>query len=55
MSKMSPEFRRMFGLGFLQTPPHGDALALLLTFGSAKVILYHPIAAREVFSESSLD
>ena len=25
-----------FGLGFLQTPPHGDALALLLAFGSAK-------------------
>ena len=26
---------RSFGLGFLQTPPHGDALALLLAFGSA--------------------
>jgi hypothetical protein len=26
---------RIFGLGFLQTPPHDDALALLLTFGSA--------------------
>src|SRR3990172_8457305 len=26
---------RAFGLGFLQTPPHGDALALLLAFGSA--------------------
>jgi hypothetical protein len=26
---------RAFGLGFLQTPPHDDALALLLTFGSA--------------------
>jgi hypothetical protein len=26
---------RIFGLGFLQTPPHNDALALLLTFGSA--------------------
>ena len=25
---------RTFGLGFLQTPPHDDALALLLTFGS---------------------
>ena len=25
-----------FGLGFLQTPPRGDALALLLAFGSAK-------------------
>ena len=24
-----------FGLGFLQTPPHDDALALLLIFGSA--------------------
>ena len=27
---------RAFGLGFLQTPPHDDALPLLLTFGSAK-------------------
>jgi len=27
---------RSFGLGFLQTPPRGDALALLLAFGSAK-------------------
>src|SRR3990172_1996436 len=27
---------RSFGLGFLQTPPPGDALALLLAFGSAK-------------------
>jgi hypothetical protein len=26
---------RSFGLGFLQTSPHGDALALLLAFGSA--------------------
>ena len=26
---------RAFGLGFLQTPPHDDALALLLTLGSA--------------------
>src|SRR5438309_8577637 len=26
---------RTFGLGFLQTPPHGDALALLLAFGSS--------------------
>lgn len=26
---------RALGLGFLQTPPHGDALALLLAFGSA--------------------
>ena len=25
---------RAFGLGFLQTPPHDDALALLLAFGS---------------------
>jgi len=25
---------RTFGLGFLQTPPRDDALALLLTFGS---------------------
>jgi hypothetical protein len=31
-------------LGFLQTPPHGDALALLLTFGSAKTWCgdFHP-------------
>src|SRR3990172_2626785 len=27
---------RSFGLGFLQTPPRDDALALLLAFGSAK-------------------
>ena len=27
---------RSFGLGFLQTPPRGNALALLLAFGSAK-------------------
>ncbi len=27
---------RSFGLGFLQTPPRSDALALLLAFGSAK-------------------
>ena len=27
---------RSFGLGFLQTPPHDNALALLLAFGSAK-------------------
>ena len=26
---------RRFGLDFLQTPPHDDTLALLLTFGSA--------------------
>jgi hypothetical protein len=26
---------RIFGFGFLQTPPHDDTLALLLTFGSA--------------------
>ena len=26
---------RLIGLGFLQTPPRGDALALLLAFGSA--------------------
>ena len=26
---------RMFGLNFLQTPPHDDALVLLLSFGSA--------------------
>ncbi len=26
----------IFELGFLQTPPRDDALALLLTFGSAK-------------------
>jgi hypothetical protein len=27
--------RRAFGLGFLQTPPRGDALALCLAFGAA--------------------
>jgi hypothetical protein len=27
---------RNFALSFLQTPPRGDALALSLTFGSAK-------------------
>jgi len=27
---------RAFGLGFLQTLPHDDALALFLAFGSAK-------------------
>jgi hypothetical protein len=27
---------RAFGLGFLETPPRGDALALLLAFGSAQ-------------------
>ena len=26
---------RSFGLGFLQTPPHDDALTLLLAFGFA--------------------
>ena len=26
---------RAFGLSFLQTPPRGDALALLLAFGSS--------------------
>jgi hypothetical protein len=30
---------RSFGLGFLQTPPRDDALALLLAFGSAKTWL----------------
>jgi hypothetical protein len=28
---------RIFGLGFLQTPPRGDALALLLAFGCANI------------------
>src|SRR5712692_11924355 len=33
-----------FGLGFLQTPPHGDALALFLAFGSSCTWLgdFHP-------------
>lgn len=31
-SRTSP---RAFGMGFLQTPPHDDALALLLAFGSS--------------------
>jgi len=37
---------RMFGLGFLQTPPHDDALALLLTFGSANTWYgdFHPVS-----------
>jgi len=30
---------RSFGLGFLQTPPRGDALAVSLAFGSAKTWL----------------
>src|SRR3989304_1902582 len=30
---------RSFGFGFLQTPPHGDALAVSLAFGSAKTRL----------------
>ena len=35
---------RIFGLGFLQTPPHDDALALLLTLGSANTWYgdFHP-------------
>jgi hypothetical protein len=38
---------RAFGLGFLQTPPHGDALALLLAFGSAKTWRgdFHPTSS----------
>src|SRR3990172_1221132 len=37
---------RIFGLGFLQTPPRGDALALLLTFDSANIWFrdFHPIS-----------
>ena len=37
---------RMFGSGFLQTPPHDDALALLLTFGSANTWYgdFHPVS-----------
>ena len=36
-----------FGLGFLQTPPRDDALALLLAFGSAKTWHgdFHPISS----------
>ena len=30
---------RRFGLGFLQTPPRNDALALLLAFGSADLAI----------------
>ena len=35
---------RSFGLDFLQTPPRDDALALLLTFGSANTWYrdFHP-------------
>ena len=38
---------RAFGLGFLQTPPHDDALALLLAFGSAITWHgdFHPISS----------
>ena len=38
---------RIFGLGFLQTSPHDDALALLLTFGSANTWYgdFHPISS----------
>jgi len=38
---------RAFGLGFLQTPPHDEALALLLAFGSAKTWHgdFHPISS----------
>ena len=38
---------RIFGLGFLQTPPRDDALALLLSFGSAKTWYgdFHPISS----------
>jgi hypothetical protein len=38
---------RSFGLGFLRTPPRGDALALLLAFGSAKTWHgdFHPVSS----------
>src|SRR3972149_11737269 len=38
---------RAFGLGFLQTPPHDDALALLLAFGSANTWRgdFHPTSS----------
>ena len=38
---------RTFGLGFLQTPPHGDAPALLLAFGSPFTWHrdFHPISS----------
>ena len=38
---------RIFGLGFLQTPPRDDALALLLTFGSAFNYLVRGLAPRK--------
>src|SRR3990172_5912156 len=52
---------RIFGLGFLQTPPRGDALALLLTFDSANIwfrdfhpISYGPCPAHTVFKAESI-
>ena len=38
---------RAFGLGFLQTPPRDDALALLLAFGSASTWYrdFHPVSS----------
>src|SRR3990170_6221794 len=38
---------RAFGLGFLQTPPRDDALALLLAFGSANTWRgdFHPTSS----------
>lgn len=35
---------RTFGLAFLQTPPHNDALGLLLTFGSTNKYLVQGLA-----------
>ncbi len=43
---VSSSWHRIFGLGFLQTPPHNDALALLLTLGSANTWYrdLHPVS-----------
>ena len=49
---------RHFGLGFLQTPPHDNALALLLAFGSAipghRTFTYEVSATLKVFAYREL-
>ncbi len=41
---------RTFGLAFLQTPPHNDALGLLLTFGSTNKYLVRGLAPRKSYA-----
>ena len=41
---------RTFGLAFLQTPPHDDALGLLLTFGSTNKYLVRGLAPRKSYA-----